>query len=209
MENPVNIEARKEQELETKFREFFPDGNITATDLDSVPTEVKRRLENYSQSFILPEEYRPNNFDATFVVEYPNGDKSYIAEQTKTYKTLIENEPGSETEKLSYIFDTRGEGISGHAELRYNISNKSKYFKNKPFVGYNDTEREFQRSGLGWRRIRLMNALARTKYDAPLYSDTLMSEQAEGLWQKLVKEGKVKKIKEGKVYRYVLTNWQS
>ncbi len=149
------------------------------------------------------ENYKPDNFESLFEVDNIDGSKSYIAEQTKTYDT------NKDTEKLTYIFDLHGDIVSGHSELRYNISNKSKYFKNKPFIGFNDTEREFQRKGLGWRRMRLMNAFAQMRYGAPLYSDTLMSEQAEGLWQKLVKEGKAKKIKEGKVHRYVLTDWRS
>ncbi len=207
METVAKFERENaEGNLENKFREYFPDGKLILLKSENIPPNVKEAFENKSKLFLNWRNYKPNNFEAFFEISHSNGSKSYVAEQIKAYDT------NQDTERLTYIYDVDGEKISGYAELRYklryNISNKSKYFKNKPFVGYNDTEKPYQRKGLGWRRMRLLNAFAQIRCNAPLYSDTLLSESAEGLWKKLVKVGKAKKIKEGELDRYVLTNWQ-
>ena len=95
----------------------------------------------------------------------------------------------------------------GHSELRFNIKcaeENEKYFKNKPFTGFTSTEESARRTGLGTRRIFLMNAYAQMNYGFPLYSDTAISEGAKKMWEKLVQQGKAERFKEGPHDRYVL-----
>jgi hypothetical protein len=193
------FEPNENQKLLNKFNSFYPEGKMSELRLNDLPKAVLKYFEANSRRFILPEKYKPGNFKRLLAVDYTNGDKTYIANQIKIY----ENDDDA-IEDLSYLIDYRGGNNIGHAELRYNLQSDSEYFKNKPFVGYTATKEEYQRSGLAERRLFLMNALAKTLYDYPICSDTVISAEAKSLWEKLVQENKAKMIKEGKNDRYVM-----
>ena len=154
-------------------------------------------FEGKSHRFILPTDYLPGNFDKFFIIHHSNGERTHIAQQTKTYAT------NGDTENLSYLCDMdRDNIIVGHGEIRFNISNTSNYFKDKPFVGYTQTLEGNEKKGLGTRRLYIMNALSQAVYQLPLNSDTLIGEDAEKLWKSLVNLGVAKSYKEGKNNRY-------
>ncbi len=167
---------------------------IEATD---IPLDVMNFFENRSKQLILPEDYEPGNFEGFQAVRHENGDITYIARQTKTYST------NRETEQLNYLIDFNNQNEeTGYAELRLNETNSS-YFKNKPFVGFSNTETKYRKQGLGTRRLLTMNALAQSQYHNPLNSDTLLSKGAENLWKGLVKKGLARTYQEGNHTRYV------
>jgi hypothetical protein len=188
-----------DRELLMKFDNFFKEGNVKELHIEDLPEDVLKFFESNSAKFILPEDYKPEDFKRFLLVNHENGDQTYIANQTKEYYN-------KSVEDLSYLVDYRGEDNLGHAELRYNPLSNSEYFKDKPFVGYTVTEEKYQKKGLGRRRLFLMNALAETLYNNPVYSDTIITDEAKNLWEKLVQENLAKKIKEGDKDRYVIAN---
>ncbi len=178
------------------FHEYFPDGEIYQSEAKEIPAEAMEFFEKESLQLILPEEYKPRNFENFFVIKHKNGDKTYAAEQTKTYHN-------GDTERLSYFLDARNSKSIGHGELRWSLSNKSGFFKDKPFVGFTETEKEYQRQGLAERRLYMLNAFSKMTYGFALYSSDVVDSRAINLWEKLVNEGKAKKFKSGEYDRYV------
>jgi hypothetical protein len=174
-----------------------------------LPFEVLDFFENNSRQFQLFTEYQPKNFKRFMLVNYNNGDKTYIANQIKKYSSAeVDNveDLSNLIEDVNYLIDYRGEENIGHGELRYCFLNNSDVCKNKPFVGNTATEKKYQKTGLGLRRLFLLNALSKTLYNYPLNSDEIITDQAKNLWENLVKEGKAKKYKEEKSDRYVMLN---
>ncbi|MDQ5883583.1 MAG: hypothetical protein QG654_497 [Patescibacteria group bacterium] len=145
--------------------------------IDQVSDNAIKFFEGASQRFILPEEYYPGNFEGLFLLKHENGDITYVATQIKF------------DEYNTYFFDTRDGEEIGHGELRFAKDSEDEFFKDKPFVGFTDTEENFRRQGLGERRLLEMGAYSRQIYNLPIYSDTLISENAKALWNKFVSLG--------------------
>lgn len=203
MENRFELRNKAEEEKSffDKFEECFPSVKIKEITKQDIPTAAMDYFEHKSRSFINVDDYRPGNFEKFFVVEYDDGRKTFLAQQTKVYK----EEAG--TERSTYFFDMENNKILGRAELRFNIKHPKKYeryFKNKPFVGWIETEKESRREGLGRSRLRLMGAFSQALYGLPLYSDTIISPEAKLMFESLVEKGEAKKFKEGPHDRYVL-----
>lgn len=162
-----------------------------------IPTKVMDWFEGRSAMFIHPGDYKTGNFIAFYVIHHHLGDITYAARQTKTY------DANGDTEDLVHVISLDSNGNEEeHAEIRNNISNTDPYFREKPFVGYTTTEEGFRNKGLGSRRLFIMNALSKMLYGFPLHSDTLISEEAKRLWERLVEQGKAIKYKEGERGRY-------
>ena len=191
--NPTT-KAEKADLRVNEFSELFPEGTLAEIQESEIPEAVMEIFERKSAQFINKDKYQPRNFEVYFVINHTSGDRTYLAQQTKTYET------NKDTERLVYFVDARDDRILGYSELRNNISNPSEYFKDKPFVGYTETEKEFRNHGLGTRRLLLMNAFSLTQYGRPLNSDTLNSEMS--LWENLVKRGLAKKFQKSKNIRY-------
>ncbi|MDA2936086.1 hypothetical protein MYX06_02620 [Patescibacteria group bacterium AH-259-L05] len=178
------------------FSEYFSNGQIEEIEIDEVPENIMKHFEGKSKSFILPDEYQPGNFEKFFVIKHENGNKTFVAQQTKNYSD------NGTTEKLTYIVDVDKNGAYiGHGAI--NISTPDEYFKNKPFVDYTKTLKEHRKKGLGTRRLYLMNAVSQMLYGRPLHSALTRGPKAESLWQKLAANGEAKKIKQGDRDRYV------
>jgi len=168
----------------------------TPTTFREIPEAVRDHLERDSRKYIHPENYTPENFPKAQILNYENGDIGYLAEQDKTYDNT------NETERLTFIVDTRDSVETGYIEIRFNLASKSKYFKNKPFVGVTRTYEDFENEGLGTRRLRVANAYVVAVYGLPLCSDSLMTEGARAVWDKLVASHEAEKFKEGTHDRY-------
>jgi len=201
------IEDQQQKEILIKFKEYFPSGDIEEISSEDIPDFVMELFERKSQQFIDLKDYKPGDFERFFLIKHSDGSKTYIAQQTKTYST------NKDTEMLVYFVDSLDEEVFGYSELRFNISNPSEYFKDKPFVGYTETYginkntgKTNRKKGLGTRRLLVMNAFSNAFYALPLYSDTLTEEEnAKPIWEKLMQQGKAKKIKEGENNRYVFS----
>lgn len=170
---------------------------------DELPSEVVKKIEGRSSMFIHPREYSERNFDMFAKHVHDNGDISYFCEQYKTYSQ-------GNTEQLTYIVDIRksdeNELRTGYLEIRYGLEDESGYFKDKPFVGITRTEEGFMRNGLARRRLIMANEYTMMKYKQPLYSDTLISDSAARVWERLVTEGLAEAVDEGaqRRFRFVL-----
>jgi len=170
---------------------------IDTTAQVQIPNQVMEWFEGRSSLLIDPRNYLQGNFSAFYVINHQSGDRTFAARQTKTYDT------NGDTEELVYLIDVDSDGIEeGHGEIRMNISNDDPYFKNKPFVGYTETEGGFRRQGLGTRRLLMMNTFTQMLYDLPLHSDTLIADDARRLWERLAVEGKAIKYPEGQNERF-------
>ncbi len=156
-------------------------------------------MEGKSSLFILPEDYTERNFDKLLKHVHQNGDISYFAEQNKTYSK-------GNAERLTYIVDTRdinGEQVmTGYLEIRFSLTSENAYFKGKPFVGFTRTVEGFTGEGLGRRRLLTANSYVLSVYGAPLNSDTLISDVAERVWERLVADGLAESYQEGPYTRY-------
>jgi hypothetical protein len=190
-------EASREAPQETEaLKRFFPEGEATPTELVELPEDVQERLEALAMRYLSFERYVPGQFHDVQRIVIGEGDVIYAARTIKEY-------PEAGTEESTFVVDVKGDEIVGHGEVRYHLTNDSGYFKDKPFVGFTETDGNHRREGLGERRLRAMNALAQQKYGKPIHSDTVISEEARKLWEKLVTEGRATMYKEGKHDRFI------
>lgn len=181
-----------------RFQKYFPSGKLHPIAIEAVPPLVMQKLEQRSAYLMRTEHYRPGNFEKVFTVDHEDGGVTYVALQTKDY--------GGEAgiERLMYLVD----GDATHApfgfgEVRLNVSSSKEYFTHKPFVGTTQTDPAMRKHGFGTRRLLLMNAFTRAAYDLPLYSDTLVSDDAKRVWKKLLDQGVAEKFVEaGGLERY-------
>jgi hypothetical protein len=185
------------------FSEYFPEGRIEKINMTEVPEEALHFFEFKSGQFLSPNDYTLGNFENFFRVRHCDGKETFLAQQTKTYpKGFLE---AGDTERLTYLVDMDGDKIIGRAELRLNLKcpeEYTEYFKDKPFIGWIETDKNLRGQGLGTRRIYLMNAYSRMLYGLPLYSDTVNSPEMENLWETLVRRGEARKFKEVEYNRF-------
>lgn len=197
MENLKNMEVVPKSVIE-KIKELYR-VELIEISYDDLPIEVKKHFESQSGKFILPEAYKERNFTKLYMFTHPNGDVTYIGQQDKEYDT------NKETERLTYFADIRGEEMIGYLEMRLALTNLSQYFKGKPFVGFTRTKEGYFGEGLALRRLEEANAYALAEHGLPLNSDSLVTDEARGVWSKLISEGKVEDYDEkGKIrYRFI------
>ena len=162
----------------------FSSLRIEEIDTDDVPAEAARHFWFRSDAYTDEKRLILPQFEHFYRVEDSSGVVSFCTEHAKTYAT------NKDTESNAYVIDLGDdEEVLGVGEIRYGLTNPAEYFKNKPFVGFTRTEQKYQRIGLGFRRLMVMNALAEILYRRPLNSDSLISNEAAGVWRKLVRAG--------------------
>ena len=177
------------------FERYYPNGELGSISLESVPDDIVAffvRFDNRNPpNDTLPEDFK------LLCIQHDNQDTTYIAKHFKTFENT------GDTEEITLIADMRDNDRIGYAELRYN-TNPHEFYRDKPFIGSINTDPEVRRTGLGTRRIKLMNALCRMQYGNPLYSDTVNSSLMIATWEKLVETGYARKFKVDEKYdRYV------
>jgi hypothetical protein len=155
--------------------------------LEQIPPLVIGHFEKQAGDFVAPEDYQPGNFSELFRLDLDQGGLIYGA-------TLVKNYPfpeDVETESLMYIADTDEQGeVYGYGEVRYNTTSQDPYFKDKPFVGFTETEENHRKQGFGMRRLIIMNTLAQKFFGHPLHSDAAINQaKAKPLWERLVEQG--------------------
>jgi hypothetical protein len=182
------------------FEEYFPAGEIKEVDLAELP-EAARVLHKLAMMYLSPEKFDPDGFGPAKAIKHADGGQTYLASYEKDYGGA-----SGGVEESTYLIDVDEAGdYCGYGEIRHSVSSDSEYFKDKPFVGYTRTEKGKGKKGLGLRRMAMMNAVSHMMYGQPLYSDTIQSEQAQRLWEALVKQGDAVKFKEGDHDRYVFS----
>ncbi len=84
------------------------------------------------------------------------------------------------------ILDAVGEGMVGHTHFSGLVeSNDIDVIS----IGANNTQENFQRKGLGERRLRLANEYLKTNFRKFLHSDSVRTDSADAAWIKLVRKG--------------------
>lgn len=136
-----------------------------------LPDAVKDHFEIQSEKYINPDFYQKNNFSSLLQSYKKNGDVKYFAQQDKLYDT------NGETERLTYIVDTRDDEITGYIELRLGVSDDSAFYIDKPFVGMTRTSEEFLREGLGVTRLEDANVYSIAEHGHVLNSDSVMTDK--------------------------------
>lgn len=175
---------------------YFPEVKAEVAELTDLPDTVLERLEELAMRYVSFQRYVPGRFHDVQKLTVDEENTLYVARTIKEYL-------GAGTEESTFVIDVVGDEIAGEGEIRYHLTNDSAYYKDKPFVGFTETDQKFQRGGLGARRLRVMNALAQQKYGKPLHSDTVITEGARRLWEKFVVEGRARMYKEGAHDRFV------
>ncbi|MCK4997079.1 hypothetical protein KAS08_02140 [Candidatus Pacearchaeota archaeon] len=167
----------KEYSKET-FNQFYPKGRLTRIKLEQVDKKALQYFENKSKLFVSSEDYKKNNFLKLFRINIENTE-SFVATQMKMYHN-------DEAEHLTYLFERNGNETIGHGEIRFNPISPKLYFKDKPFIGWTSTERNFQNQGFGENRVYAFNALSHMIHGLSLHSDTLhCSKNQTKIWEKL------------------------
>jgi len=185
------------QDILDIYNKLLPDTNIVKVDISEIPKSPLNFFKNRSKLFTNNKEFISDSLNSFCIIRYPDGSKSYVTTQTKTYSA------NGDTEKLVYIYDQDGQNKQiGYGEIRYNELRKDEYFKNKPFVGYTFTNENFEKQGYGTRRLKTMNALSLRMFGFPLHSDTLIGEKAERIWQRLTEKGETYSYLEGNKTRF-------
>src|ERR1035437_9640835 len=183
------------------FKKYLPSAQIEIINAEKVPSIAKDFFEFKSRSLMAPRDYRPGNFSAFFLISHNSGGVTYVVQQTKIY----DHKEGA-TETLVHIIDVDQFGNKqGDGEIRNNVSDNRAYFKNKPFVGWTETEENLRGKGLGLglRRLLMMNALSQMLYGLPLHTDTIITRSSGRILKRLARKGKIDKYKEGERNRYV------
>ena len=201
------------------FSNYYPDARINLHTHTHIPENVMNIFEWSSKRFRLPEEYRPLEFEAFYLITHPDSSITYAARQKK----LLDPSPNvgpqlrtlEETTQFIDVDTTKGGAIVGRSELRFTHKDDP-YFTNKPFEGWSGTEDDYLKQGYARRRIFTMNAFSQTTYGLPLHSDTLFVsgrdkdsgkeiEPQKLLWEKLVNEGIAVKYDEGGKDRFFIS----
>lgn len=176
-----------ETEISDIFSQHFPEEVISEVRMAALPTIAVNLFEGMSRRFILPEEYKVGNFKKFYRIDFEDENQIYVATQTKQ-------------EDLIYLIELNHEGFEvGHGEVRIDIDNKD---STKPtpycFVGFIRTEEDFQRRGLGERRLCVMNALSQALYGSTLYSGAIITEESGQPFMERLCEKGIIQLKEGK-----------
>jgi hypothetical protein len=169
--------------------------------LEDIPQDLMERFEHLSRRFIHPREYKPRDFVFSLKMDFDNGDSSYSALHPVIYNLGKQHEEMKEFDLYSMELDKNGV-FTGRFEIRYQPDSNHPYFKNKPFVEWAETEKDFQHQGLGIRKHRTMGALSRAVYGLALHVDSNFEEEKR-LIEKLASLGEVTRYLEGRKDRFV------
>lgn len=172
-----------------RFEKLF-DAELVEVGYKDLPPQIAEYLETQSRKLVRDETYRVGNFDTLYSFTHANEDITYVGQQDKTYDT------NNRTERLTFFVDTREGEITGYLEMRLALTDLQRFFKNKPFVGFTRTHESFQKQGLALRRLEEANAYSLAEYGFPLNSDTLLTDEAKRVWERLVEAGRAEQYKE-------------
>ncbi len=132
----VNKSEKAQKSAAEKFKELY-NAEMTEIAYEDLPQCVRDHFEKQSRKFIHPDVYRVGDFSKLYCFSHRNGDRTYVGQQDKIYDT------NKSTERLAYFSDTRDGKLTGYLEMRLALTDLTKYFKNKPFVGFSRTEPSF------------------------------------------------------------------
>lgn len=191
------------QDLEI-LQKDFPDAQLECVSLEEVPEAAFEYFGAKKPTDLSEEEYVRKNFDEFFIITLSNGEKVYAA------RGRFREDPSGKDdeefiEEVTRFVDMRDGEKVGYGSLKHMISHQDdRLFRDKPRVGYTYTEKDFREQGLGKRRLLLMHAFSRMRYDKPLYSGVSHTDLARETWKSLAKAGRARRFRDGKYNRYVM-----
>jgi hypothetical protein len=206
MAKPLDIEPKYESSefmrAKSVFTMYAMGSQIWQTGYRNLPNAAVDRFEGVSARFMDPSQYVPQDFDALYRLQHPNGSESWAALQHR----LVADHA---LESLVYIIDINSDNATetGHGEIRYCFNSTSRFFHQKPFEFCASTDEKHRRKGLGRQRLIVMNAISQMLYHLPLHSDTVHDlntlNDVRGLWLSLVTQGLAAEISHTDYSRFV------
>ncbi len=177
-----------------KFKKLFG-ADLEVIAYEELPDVVREFFESQSSKFIPESEHVVGNFSQILKFLHQNGDETYVAQQDKK---LVNNS----VERCAYFADTREGVMTGYIYTRFAYADPGPFFYGKPFVGFTETYEGFKKQGLGKRRLEEANAYSLAEYGRPLYSDTIIFDEAKSVWEALCREGKAEQFIENDKVRF-------
>ncbi|MCA9309478.1 hypothetical protein KC973_03805 [Candidatus Saccharibacteria bacterium] len=158
--------------------------NLEAITTSELPAEAAFNFWWRSGVYTREAKLTPVDFTELYRLPEESGLVTYCTSHVKRIHS------NGEYEQCSYFVDLfDDQQLVGIGEMRYIQTIDTPYFSGKPLVGMTRTEDEFQRRGLGVRRLRVMNHLAQMLHGFNLNSDTIITDEAMGVWRKLIELG--------------------
>jgi len=137
------------------------------------------------------------SFNNLSSLQHPNGDTSYVA-------TYVKESDESITEEDTLVVDINTKGdVTGAGEVRF-----FREFRGMPdmvgfpFVASTMTNKDFQRGGLGERRLHTMNTASLNTYGLTLRSGTNLEPEARSIWDRLAAEGRATRLSNDTNFQY-------
>ncbi len=151
---------------------------IAQTYFERKAVDLTLRIRRGEEMQETKEEFPLKHF---FMVKHDNGDRTYLAQHEKVLNTT------KDTESNVYLVDMREDKAVGYGEIISNLSDP--VLLDEPYVGYTTTVGGVGHTGLGTRRLLLMNDFAKKFFGYPLHAGNTSPGYATATWLKLVKEG--------------------
>lgn len=166
-------------------------GELEIVQPRDLPSSVAQEIWLRSDLYTDAPRLTPDEFKSLHRITFDNV-TTYLAEQTKKYSA------NGDIESITHFVDVdESEAQIGYGELRFALTNDSPFFAGKPFVGWIFTEEPYQRTGLGTRRLTVMNAASMAIHGLPLHSSDVVSDAAADLCKKLAAQGLAIECAEG------------
>lgn len=167
------------------FAEYYSHGSIEEIG-KVLPTEVVEHFDKENCLYIPLKDYFFSNFASFYLIDHNNQERTYIANEIRETQS---NKIGS----MGLIDVNQSDMPVGYGEVDFG---RFSFLEGKFFVGYTETFPEFQKQGLGTRRLYVMNALCQAFYQSPLNSGFGLGLGAERLWERLVEQGVAEVVKD-------------
>lgn len=166
-------------------------------DFDAVPGPVMDAVGLYA---VLDVEQMRDISIKRGVLAYSFPDEWTYAVPTE----VCEGANSTYVEHVAVDFNTGENKVKGVGALAYVFTEKC---VRPPYVEWTETI-EGKRQGRGIRRMRTMNDLVLRQFGLPLHSDPVgeTSEEAKGVWLKLVESGEAEVFEDNGFYRYRFTS---
>lgn len=166
---------------------------------DLVPENVAALFNWSARQLVDRGEISFNQLGELLGIWHDDETRTYAVSDNKTYPV-----DGTREELIYLVNIDQDQQLIGYGEIRHPAKHHDPYFREKPFVGYTRTEREFRKRGFGRRRILEMGQFTMHAFGLPLYSSKLIRPKAKRLWQGLAEDELATAFVEGEHTRFVL-----
>ncbi len=191
------------KDISDVFNAHYPRGSMMPISLNNIPSTTMDLFECYSERFSSYKDFKRGNFDKSFIINYHDKTSTYVV----TQKTESNNIKCRDAENLIYLVDVDDyKNVLSRSEVRLSLTSFEPFFRDRPLAGgmYFDDDSPFSELydcdmdkimkkvlikkwiDIGTKQLAVMNALSRTFFQLPLYSDDYMVKHERVLWDNLV-----------------------